>query len=108
MGVTDAMSGQVRLVSLVPKGQADQGRETLVRGVISKGRFVQGAQHPRTFGRGHIIPASTMGHLLPVLVCTACIRANCRVPEFACAMVLPLLAPSFSRRHILSSLALSF
>ncbi len=33
---------------------AVQGRDTSVRGIISKGRFVQGAQHPRTFGRGHI------------------------------------------------------
>jgi hypothetical protein len=33
---------------------AVQGRNTSVRGTISKGRFVQGAQHPRTFGRGHI------------------------------------------------------
>ncbi len=37
--------------------------DTLVRGTISKGRFVQGAQHPRIFvrghiGRGHINPAS--------------------------------------------------
>ncbi len=43
---------------------AVQGWDTLVRGKISKGRFVQGAQHPRTFsqghiGRGHINPAST-------------------------------------------------
>ncbi len=33
---------------------AVQGRDTLVRDKISKGRFVQGAQHPRIFGRGHI------------------------------------------------------
>jgi hypothetical protein len=33
---------------------AVQGRNTSVRGTISKGRFVEGAQHPRTFGRGHI------------------------------------------------------
>jgi hypothetical protein len=42
---------------------AVQGRDTSVRGTISKGRFVQGAQHPRIFGqghtgRGHINPAS--------------------------------------------------
>ena len=35
--------------------------DTLVRGTISKGRFVQGAQHPRTFGRGHI----GRGHINP-------------------------------------------
>jgi hypothetical protein len=40
-----------------------QGWDTSVRGTISKGLFVQGAQHPRTFGqghfgRGHINPAS--------------------------------------------------
>jgi hypothetical protein len=33
---------------------AVQGRDTSVRGIISKGPFVQGAQHPRTFSRGHI------------------------------------------------------
>jgi hypothetical protein len=38
----------------------------LVRGTKSKGHFVQGAQHPRAFGRGHIgrghiNPASTGG-----------------------------------------------
>ncbi len=42
---------------------AVQGRDTSVRGTISKGGFVQGAQHPRIFGlghigRGHINPAS--------------------------------------------------
>jgi hypothetical protein len=31
-----------------------QGRDTLVRDTISKGGFVQGVQHPRIFGRGHI------------------------------------------------------
>ncbi len=31
-----------------------QGRDTSVRGIISKGHFVQGAQHQRTFGWGHI------------------------------------------------------
>ncbi len=41
-----------------------QGRETTVRGTISKGRYVQGAQHPKIFGRGfigrgHINPASS-------------------------------------------------
>jgi hypothetical protein len=36
------------------KRDAVQGWDTLVRGTISKGRFVQGEQHPRTFGRGHI------------------------------------------------------
>jgi hypothetical protein len=33
---------------------AVQGRDTSVRGTISRGRFVQGAQHPRIFGRGYI------------------------------------------------------
>jgi hypothetical protein len=33
---------------------AAQGRDKSVRGTISKGQFVQGAQHPRIFGRGHI------------------------------------------------------
>jgi hypothetical protein len=37
---------------------AVQGRDTSVRDTISKGRFVQGAQHPRIFDRGHINPAS--------------------------------------------------
>jgi hypothetical protein len=51
-------------VTDVMLGYAVQGWDTLVRGTkISKGRFVQGAQHPRTFGRehigrGHINPAS--------------------------------------------------
>ncbi len=40
---------------------AVQGRDTSVRGIIFKGRFVQGAQHPRTFGRGHI----GRGHINP-------------------------------------------
>ncbi len=43
-----------------------QGRDRSVRGIVSKGQFVQGAQHPRTFGlghigRGHINPASGKG-----------------------------------------------
>ncbi len=33
---------------------AVQGWDTSVRGTISKGSFVQGAQHPRIFGQGHI------------------------------------------------------
>ncbi len=60
----------------VPNGQADscrrscfmrsvhgavQGRDTSVRGIISKACFIQGAQHPRTFGRGHI----GRGHINP-------------------------------------------
>ncbi len=45
---------------------AVQGWDTLVRGTISKGRFVQGVQHLRKFGqghigRGHINPASGLG-----------------------------------------------
>jgi hypothetical protein len=85
MCVTDVMSGKVRPVSSLPNGQqadscrgscfmrskrdAVQGWDTLVRGTISKGHFVQGAQHPRTFGRGHIgrghiNPASTKGGFL--------------------------------------------
>jgi hypothetical protein len=40
---------------------ADQGWDKSVRGTTSKGRFVQGAQHPRTFGRGHI----GRGHINP-------------------------------------------
>ncbi len=76
MGVTDVMLGKVRSVSSLPNGQAEsfrgscfmrsmrgavQGRETSVRGIICKGRFVQGAQHPRTFGQGHI----GRGHINP-------------------------------------------
>jgi hypothetical protein len=38
-----------------------QGRDTSVRGIICKGRFVQGPQHPRTFGRAHI----GRGHINP-------------------------------------------
>ncbi len=80
MGVTDVMLGQVRSVSSVPNGLVDscrgscfmrsmrdvvQGRDRSVRGIVSEGQFVQGAQHPRTFGqghigRGHINPASFM------------------------------------------------
>ncbi len=41
--------------------EAVQGRDTSVRGTISKGRFVQGAQHPRILGRGHI----GWGHINP-------------------------------------------
>ena len=41
--------------------EAVQGRDTSVRDTISKGRFVQGAQHPRIFGRGHI----GRGHINP-------------------------------------------
>ncbi len=40
---------------------AVQGRDTSVRDTISKGRFVQGVQHPRIFGRGHI----GRGHINP-------------------------------------------
>ncbi len=40
---------------------AVQGRDTSFRDTISKGRFVQGAQHPRIFGRGHI----GQGHINP-------------------------------------------
>jgi hypothetical protein len=40
---------------------AIQGRDTSVRNTISKGRFVQGAQHPRTFAGGHI----GQGHINP-------------------------------------------
>ncbi len=48
---------------------AIQGRDTSVRDTISKGRFVQGAQHPRIFGRGnigrgHINPASNKARRL--------------------------------------------
>ncbi len=52
---------------------AVQGQDTSVRDTISKGGFVQGAQHPRIFGRGHIgrghiNPASTLaGHCHRVL-----------------------------------------
>jgi hypothetical protein len=42
---------------------AVQGRDTSVRGTISKGRYVQGAQHPRIFGRGHI----GRGHINPAV-----------------------------------------
>jgi hypothetical protein len=38
-----------------------QGWDTSVRDTISKGRLVQGAQHPRTFGQGHI----SRGHINP-------------------------------------------
>ncbi len=41
-----------------------QGRDTSVRDTISKGRFVQGAQHPKIFGRGHI----GQGHLNPASI----------------------------------------
>jgi len=79
MGVADVMLGQVRSVSSVPNGQADscrgscymlsmrdalQGWDTLVRGTVSKGRFVQGVQHPRTFGWGHI----GRGHIDPAML----------------------------------------
>jgi hypothetical protein len=37
---------------------AVQGRDTLFRDTIFKGRFVQGAPHSRIFGGGHINPAS--------------------------------------------------
>jgi hypothetical protein len=40
---------------------AVQGRDTSVRDTISKGGFVQGVQHPRIFGRGHI----GRGHINP-------------------------------------------
>jgi hypothetical protein len=57
--------------------------DTLVRGTISKGRFVQGAQHPRTFGRGHINPASS-NHQSFILVS----------PTY------PLRPPTSSKTHI--------
>ncbi len=40
---------------------AVQGRDTSVGDTTSKGCFVQGVQHPRTFGRGHI----SRGHINP-------------------------------------------
>jgi hypothetical protein len=40
---------------------AVQGQDTSVWDTISKGRFDQGAQHPRIFGRGHI----GRGHINP-------------------------------------------
>jgi hypothetical protein len=43
-----------------PRGTV-QGRDTSIRSIIYKGRFVQGAHHPRTFGRGHI----SRGHINP-------------------------------------------
>jgi hypothetical protein len=43
---------------------AFQDRDTSVRGIICKGRFVQGAQRPRTFGRGHI----GRGHINPAYI----------------------------------------
>jgi hypothetical protein len=43
---------------------AVQGWDTSVRDTISKGRFVQGAQHPRIFGLWHI----GMGHINPVSI----------------------------------------
>jgi hypothetical protein len=42
-----------------------QGRNTSVRGTISKGHFVQGVQHPRIFGHGHI----GWGHINPASIC---------------------------------------
>ena len=56
MGVADVVLGQVRSVSSIPNGQADscrgscfmrsmrsvvQGQDTSVRGIISKGHFIQ-------------------------------------------------------------------
>jgi hypothetical protein len=57
---THAMCGPCIVRS---RPDAVQGRDTSVRDTLSKGRFVQGAQHPRIFGRGligrgHINPAS--------------------------------------------------
>jgi hypothetical protein len=54
-----------------------QGRDRSVRGIVSKGQFVQGAQHPRTFGqghigRGHINPAIDRYTVLPIF------QQNCR------------------------------
>jgi hypothetical protein len=40
---------------------AVQGRDTSVKGGISKGCFVQGVQHPRISGQGHI----GRGHINP-------------------------------------------
>ncbi len=45
---------------------AVQGRDTSVRETISKGRFVQGAHHPRIFVWGHINPASARVGLNPI------------------------------------------
>jgi hypothetical protein len=65
---THAMCGPC-IVRSMP--DAVQGWDTSVRGTISKGCFVPGAQHPRTFGqghigRGHINPASGGGDLLNI------------------------------------------
>jgi hypothetical protein len=47
---------------------AVQGGDTSVRGSIFKGRSVQGAQHPRIFGRGHI----GRGHINPTYSVRVC------------------------------------
>jgi len=57
------------------------GRDTSVRGTISKGRFVQGAQHPKIFGWGHINPTPLQFLFL------------CIVPDF---VVFPFLKVSLS------------
>ncbi len=51
---TEAAIGADRATFML---DAVQGRDTLVRDTISKGCSVQGGQHPRIFGRGHINPA---------------------------------------------------
>ncbi len=58
---------------------AFQGRDTLVRDIISKGGFVQGAQHPRIFGRGHISRDTSTLH--PHLILAEFVRNIWQHPE---------------------------
>ncbi len=67
------------------------------QGTISKGRFVQGAQHPRTFswghiGRGHINPAS-LGFLKPNYVERSPLKCIVILRFILLAYVLPSRVP---------------
>ncbi len=52
---------------LLASPDALQGQDTSIRNEQSKGQIVHGAQHPRTFGRGHIDPASIFSVHLSII-----------------------------------------
>jgi hypothetical protein len=59
---------------------AVQGRDTSLRDTISKGGFVQGAQHPRIFGWGHF----GRGHINPASPKPPCSAPHCNQKSHLC------------------------
>jgi hypothetical protein len=74
-GILDAVHAlrPVRSEVVPSMHYAVQGWDISARGTISKGHFVQGVQHPRTFGQGHI----GQGHINPAYLTYPSIRSVC-------------------------------